>query len=963
MPALAAILTVVLAGNCVTWKPSQSPVASTIPTGTNALLSTSPVAKPSISTPTQPSTSTATSYPSYTTPVQGSLGSVQRPIVIGDLETLNFYPEELVKWREWMQRLSNATGLSFTLQADFPSEMKQLEALGDGEIHLAYLSALGYIYGSERGWVIPGAIDSWGGQTGRAISFIARTDSGLQPGERPEVLQQLEGKRPCYRKAYWQLPTIPPLEEYILPAGLLARSGIKTSSPVFIEVESVQASVEIGVFQKECDFAAIDAISSEAYKNYLPGGLGGVSFERWAKEMQVLYTSSPINPVSVIALSSALPPELQAQLTKALIDTPGINTDSDNLPFEPSLYEEFSNIVTASSADVQGYLAAQITIPEEEVAEIQWTPPPDNTAVIDLPLDGGAPFLPFWGSELLNRQVLPAIYAELVRLDANGKYFPYLAAELPTLGNGQARFVGQGEDEHLDVEFHLRPGLVWQDGQPLTADDLVFSWELVMNPAWQGSHFGRAGYAPEIYVASVDAPALDRVIYHFLSQRQAYEAARTGGRLKDSSLYAGLAQQAGPVIPLDYLEVGRNVFPKHLLENIPREKVAASDFARRPVYAGAYKLVEGGETGKPVVLEAFDGFALGKPTIQRVVFGASYYSEGALAYWQSPDQLAEALKAGAIQAQLGFPGVNSRKGEDPLVYNALATQNLASVEWVPSANWEVLDFNLNNPHLADLRVRQAIAHAIDRHAIIDRVLIGHGELMHSYLPGWHPLYAGDSALPDYAYDPEQASALLKEAGYDLSQFPAVHPQRGSLILTLASMDVNIYPRQEIAELIQEQLAAVGIQVEVQFYSWPEFEGQDCSAVRNGRKFDLGMAGWRGMDTYPIQWVEDTTYSSSIPTLENGCPFEKANWSGWRNAQVDEIINQLRDGRLALNQPDEYWQLWAEHQRLWAAELPSLPLFNSQRPVVVALGLSSLQPSPFAFNGVEDTWNIYEWRLK
>jgi peptide/nickel transport system substrate-binding protein len=321
------------------------------------------------------------------------------------------------------------------------------------------------------------------------------------------------------------------------------------------------------------------------------------------------------------------------------------------------------------------------------------------------------------------------------------------------------------------------------------------------------------------------------------------------------------------------------------------------------------------------------------------------------------------LKAGAIQAQLGFPGVNSRKGEDPLAYAALATQNLASVTWAPTAGWEVLDFNLDNPHLADLKVRQAIAHAIDRKAIIDQVLFGHAGLMRSYQPDWQPLYAGDSALPDYAYDPDEARALLKEAGYDVSQSPAVHPERGPLILKLGSMDVNYYPRPKIAELIQEQLAAVGIKVEVQFYSWPEFEGQDCSAVRNGRRFDLGMAGWVGMDTYPIQWVEDTTLSTSIPTQENGCPFEKSNWSGWRNAEVDQIVSQLRDGVLAVNNPDEYQKLWTEHQRLWVTELPSLPLFNFQRPVVVALGLSGVQPSPFAFNGAEDTWNIYEWRLK
>ena len=190
-PVFVAILIVVLAGNCGTWTPSQSPVSSTKPTVTNTLQITKPAARTSIPLPTQPYTSTVVPSPSDTTPAQNSLGSVQRPIVVGALEVLNYYPEELVNWREWAQHLSDVTGLSFTVQADFPSEMKQLEALSNGEIHLAFLSALGYVYGRERGWVVPGAIDSWQGSTGRAISFIARTYSGLQAGELPEVLQQL----------------------------------------------------------------------------------------------------------------------------------------------------------------------------------------------------------------------------------------------------------------------------------------------------------------------------------------------------------------------------------------------------------------------------------------------------------------------------------------------------------------------------------------------------------------------------------------------------------------------------------------------------------------------------------------------------------------------------------------------------------------------------------------------------
>jgi ABC-type transport system substrate-binding protein len=84
-----------------------------------------------------------------------------------------------------------------------------------------------------------------------------------------------------------------------------------------------------------------------------------------------------------------------------------------------------------------------------------------------------------------------------------------------------------------------------------------------------------------------------------------------------------------------------------------------------------------------------------------------------------------------------------------------------------------------------------------------------------------------------------------------------------------------------------------------------------------------------------------------------------NRSGWRNPNVDALIPQLQDGYLALTQPEEYRQLWLEFQQIFAGELPALPLFNLQRPVVAASTLVGLAPSPFH---LLDTWNIHAWEL-
>jgi peptide/nickel transport system substrate-binding protein len=932
----------------------------------------------SVTRPVTTKPSTPTSMITFTPTIAASAtpdGTATFTPLPDDAIVLNFgfadIPDEqeyLMDISNWTQQISAASGLNVIAVQGPTTDMEILQGKRDGRIDMALLMSLNYAYAHELGWVEPGLAAEIRGQDAYSFMFISRKDSGLIPGELPDVLTQLAGRHPC-----WPDPEelhLAPEREYILPLGLLAQAGVELGEPVFIPRTPAGLNEVSAVFRGECDFAAMDSMYAEGFSNMLTDDLNksGVTYEEWADQMQILYITPPIMPWTLLAFSANLDMATRQKLAEAVQGLLPPFEYVKWLPFDErqvELYDNYENLIMASGFDVASYLSKSWVLAYYDI-DAKPTSTPGSVAealVIDVRLNsGGQPWLPFGDTsyEPLNRLVLPSIYAELARLDASGNYFPYLAKELPTLQNGLMRFVGDGEDEYLEVEFQLRPGLTWQDGQPLTAEDLVFSWELVMQPGWPGYQSGNTGSAAEIYVSSVEALGDDRVVYRLMSQREARQAAQDGGRLGDAALYDSLADQEGPVVPLDILEVGRNVFPQHLLADIPVSRIATSDFASRPVYAGAYRLVEGGGDDQSVGLEAFAGFVLVAPPIQRVIFGTIYADPGASTYWQTPEELAVSLPEGTVQAQLGLSAVQIREGADPRLYDALAEQGLASVTWSPRYGWATFDFNLDNPHLADLKVRQVIAHAIDRQAIIDLALYGHGSLMRSYLPSWDPRYAGDEALPDYDYDPEEARRLLQEAGYDLGQFPAMHPTRGALALRLDSMDVASYPRTGTAALIQEELKAIGIEVQVQFHEWLEFEAEDCSGIRNSRQFDLGMAGWVGGSRFGTWYPEHVTASWSIPTEENGCAFDYANWTGWNNPRVDEIIPLLQDGRLALEHPEEYQALWIEHQQLWANELPSLPLFNWHRPVVTAPGLQGVQPSLFAFDGVEDTWNIFAW---
>ncbi len=882
-------------------------------------------------------------------------------LIVGVPRAVSLNKQDQARWEAWAARLAAASRSKVVTKLMPATGRELLESMRAGLLHLCILSPWVYIYGHAQGWVEPGPLlTTWNGQPAFPLMIVARTDAGLAPGRLPRVLEQLRGKHPCYSRSDPRLPDVPPLESFILPAGLLAARGVSVGAPVWVDAGK---SVAAAVFRKECDFAALLGDQAEKFPNLIPSEFN-VSVDRWANEMQVLASTPPLLPLGLLALSAVLPQADRDKLNGQLLGLPAPWDPSVGgvAPFQPALFDEFARLLAAANVDLQPYIEARPQTPTAAPRRPKWQAPPRGTIVVDAPLQGGAPFLPYWSMRELNRLILPAIYAELVRLDPSGHYFPYLAAELPTWQNRLARFEGQGADTQFVVEFRLRPGAAWQDGAPLTAADLVFSWNYVMDPAWYGSHVRVSGPAPEIYVSSVTAPSAQRVEFRFMSQLQAQEAARTGGRLRDAKLYAHLKQQTGPVIPVDYLEVGRNVLPAHLLKDIPPARIHESGFAQRPVFAGAYRVVEGGADEQQVVLEACATCVWGAPATARIVFGAGYYSAGATTYWQPPAELLEAFKAGAIHAQIGLPPPNARLGEDLRSYDAFQTSNVAAVNWVSMASCEMLDFNLDNAHLADLRVRQAIASAIDRQHLVDTLLAGQGELPDSYLAPWHPL-ASSRVTPVNTCDPARARSLLREAGYDLSQFPARHALRGPLRLRLASMDVYVYSRPAIAAAIQSQLAAVGIQVDTAFYSWPEFEGVDCRAIRNGRRFDLGLAANLGMDRYPLDLVNAETSADNIPSPTNGCPIEKKNWSGWRSPRGDALLRELRNTRRALLDPDAYKELWAEHQDLWTHELPSLPLFLLRRPVVTTSGLEGVRPGPFSSNGTEDTWNLWEWRLR
>ncbi|NBC49799.1 MAG: ABC transporter substrate-binding protein [Gammaproteobacteria bacterium] len=244
----------------------------------------------------------------------------------------------------------------------------------------------------------------------------------------------------------------------------------------------------------------------------------------------------------------------------------------------------------------------------------------------------------------------------------------------------------------------------------------------------------------------------------------------------------------------------------------------------------------------------------------------------------------------------------------PELVGLLRQRDAVRVIEAPGVNFSYLGFNLADPVTGDLRVRRAIAHAIDRSAILRWLFNDQGRLAEALLPPEH--WAGAIDLQPYAHDPGQARQLLREAG-----FAAEQPLR-------LSYKTSSDPfRLRLASVLQAQLAEVGIDLSIQSYDWGTFFGD----IKVGR-FQLYGLTWVGVRLPDI--FRYAFHSASLPP--NG-----ANRGRYLNPLADRLIEAARrEGELA-DQVQHYRQL----QALLHAELPYVPLWYEDQIAVMRADLA------------------------
>ncbi|MEJ2746940.1 MAG: ABC transporter substrate-binding protein [Anaerolineae bacterium] len=474
----------------------------------------------------------------------------------------------------------------------------------------------------------------------------------------------------------------------------------------------------------------------------------------------------------------------------------------------------------------------------------------------------------------------------------------------------------------LVVDFAMKERS-WSDGQPVTAADSVYSFQLDADP---------------------DTPTSKYVT----SRTASYEAT---GEL--TTRWTGLPGFRD----VDYALRFWRPLPRHLWESYTAVELLSADITNHnPVGDGPFMMADWA-AGEYIRLEP-------NPFYYRVNEGLPYLDSVMFRFISDTDKLVGALLTG--ECDIVTPQ-DLDLSQVPLLL-AAETNGLIRPYFSPGTVYEHIDFGINSwgrygdgalrpDWFQDVRVRQAIAMCTDREGMMADILYGRSQLMHSYIPDIHPLYPND--LTQWPYDPAAANALLDAVGYvDLNgdgirQDPASDQ---SFRITIGTGDSQM--QQQIAQYFSDNLRDCGIIVDSYYLRAEDWYASGPDGPLFGRQFDLGEFAWQsGREpscfTYASWEITGPETEINPATRQPYIGWDGTNATGWWNPDYDTAC-RLAD--LSLPGLPAYEQQHQAAQRIFAQQLPSLPLFlrlnvAATQPDVLNFQMDPTQPSSL--------WNLYE----
>jgi len=457
-------------------------------------------------------------------------------------------------------------------------------------------------------------------------------------------------------------------------------------------------------------------------------------------------------------------------------------------------------------------------------------------------------------SDTASNQVIGLMFEGLLNYRKNGDLIPALAADLPKTSS-----------DGLTYTFKLRPNLKFSDGQPLTSDDVKFTYQLAFDSQYAAVASPRRGDLSK-YIASIDTPDPQTVI------------------IKTTQVFA-------PFLANHALY---GILPKHVLGSMTAAQINTADFNTAPsVTSGAFKFVKW-DKGQQVTMARNDNYWAGAPYLDQWI------------YKVLPDSVAvtNQLKTGEIDIGPVDPGQ----------FDALKTTSTVAMSEFPVPTFTFYAYQLDpskpaGPLFQDKAVRQALLYALNRDQIVSAVFFGHGTVANSVEPPTSWAYK-DKPATLIKFDKAKAESLLDSAGWAKGA-DGTRAKNGLKLKFTMITNAGNKQRESMLQIMQQSWHDIGVEATPSLIQFPQLVSQIVSI----RTFDVFLVGFN--------WAQDPDVSPlyhSRNTAAGGF-----NGAFFKNDQADQLLDQA----LTTLDKTKRKQLYSQFQDLMSDLQPSpVILFNT-----------------------------------
>ncbi|GAA3402630.1 peptide-binding protein [Paenibacillus hodogayensis] len=447
-------------------------------------------------------------------------------------------------------------------------------------------------------------------------------------------------------------------------------------------------------------------------------------------------------------------------------------------------------------------------------------------------------FIRFWATTTTSAELIELVTSSLYRFDEKQDIVPDLAVGQPVFS-----------DDKLTMTIKIRNDAKFTDGQPVTADDVVFTYNIPINADYTGPRKGT------------------------------FEKMQKIEKVDDTTVKITFKEpHAGYIDMMVY-----NILPQHLLKDVPVKEMDKSPYFKNPVGSGPYKLAEW-KQGQYLSFVRNENYYGGKPAIEKITAKIV------------PD-------ANAMMAQL-------QTGEINVI--AVPADNLAAIEQFAKTNGKIklqkgivagqylfVGWNLTNPLFQDKKVRQALTMAIDRKGIVESVVEGQGQVVNSQTSPSYWTYTDN--VPKFEFNVEKAKQLLAEAGWKDTNGDGILDKDGKNFEFEMQVNQGNKVREKGVTVVQQQLKKVGINVTPRVV-----ESSAFTKNFQGKNFESIYYGWAiSGDPNPKGIWHSSEIAKGLNTVSYSNPevdkLIDEDLNTFDKAKRKEILNKV-DALIAEDQP-------------------------------------------------------------